>query len=102
MQLQERVGIEGHCKGFQTELDFVKKNGILTPVDTGIIVPGTMFNKSIGSVTHEIIQLKINIHIVAKNTDQGVMSSVVIKGSNQLTEQTSTWRDLRLTSGLLI
>ena len=45
MQLQQSIGIEGHCKGFQTELDFVKKNGILTPVDTGIIVPGTMFKK---------------------------------------------------------
>ncbi len=36
-----RIDIEGHCHGFQTELDFVEKNGILIPIDTGRMVPHT-------------------------------------------------------------
>ena len=38
-----KIEIEGHCRGFQTELDFVEKNGILVPIDTGRIVPHTEF-----------------------------------------------------------
>jgi hypothetical protein len=36
-----KIEIEGRCRGFQTELDFVEKNGILFPIDTGKIVSGT-------------------------------------------------------------
>ena len=36
-----KIEIEGHCRGFQTELDFVGRNGILVPIDTGKIVPNT-------------------------------------------------------------
>lgn len=38
-----KIEIEGHCRGFQTELDFVERNGILIPIDTGKIVPHTEF-----------------------------------------------------------
>ena len=36
-----KIEIEGHCRGYQTELDFVERNGIIIPVDTGKVVPHT-------------------------------------------------------------
>ncbi len=36
------IGIQGVIHCFQTELDYVKKNGILVPIDTGIVVPGSV------------------------------------------------------------
>ena len=36
-----KIEVEGHCRGFQTELDYVEKNGILFPIDTGKVVPHT-------------------------------------------------------------
>ena len=56
-------------------------------------VPGTGFYKAIGSVTHDIIQLKVNIHIAVRNTDKGVMSAAEVNSSemmDKLIDQTRT------------
>lgn len=39
-----KIEIEGHCRGFQTELDFVERNGIVIPIDTGRVVPHTKWS----------------------------------------------------------
>ena len=35
----------GEVRGFETELKFEERNGVLVPIDTGIVVPGTEYRK---------------------------------------------------------
>ena len=37
----EELKIQGWCRGRQTYLEYEEKNGVIVPIDTGIVVPGT-------------------------------------------------------------
>ena len=64
-------------------LDNVSKVG-RTPALFIEHVPGTNLFKVIGSTTPEIVQLKVNIHIVIRNTDRGIMSATEVKSNEMM------------------
>ncbi len=74
-----KIEIEGHCRGFQTELDFVEKNGVLIPIDTERVVPRTRW-KSCNTLDNGLLYY-LAYKIGTNTTDRALDSLFTASGS---------------------